>query len=150
QPVPTLPWTSSMIQQAIAGGDLLIDGVLVKGGRPAPKLVSRAELGLLGAGAVIVDVAIDQGGIFDTSRPTTHADPIYLEEGVIHYCVSNMPGAVLRTSTAALTAATTPYVLKLAELGAPKALSADPALARGLMTRGGELVHKNVAAVLGR
>ncbi len=148
--VTTLPSTPSMIRSAITGADIVISGVLVKGGQKAPKLVSREDLKLMGPGAVIVDVAIDQGGIFETSRPTTHAEPVFLEEGVIHYCVANMPGAVPRTSTAALTAATVPYVLKLAALGPAKALSADPALARGLMTRGGELANKDVAAVLGK
>ncbi len=137
-----------MIEGAIAGADVLISGVLVRGGQLAPKLVSREALRTVGAGGVIVDVAIDQGGIFETSRPTTHADPIYVEEGVVHYCVANMPGSVPRTATAALTAATMPYILKLANLGAHKAISADPALASGLMTRGGELVNRDVAAVL--
>jgi alanine dehydrogenase len=148
--VVTLPSTTSMIEGAIAGADVLISGVLVRGGRLAPKLVSREMLRTVGPGAVIVDVAIDQGGIFETSHATTHADPVYIEEGVIHYCVANMPGSVPRTATAALTAATMPYVLKLAELGTARAVSADPALACGLMTRGGELVNKDVAAVLGK
>jgi alanine dehydrogenase len=145
--IVTLPSSASMIESAIVGADVLISGVLVRGGQLAPKLVSREMLRAVGPGAVIVDVAIDQGGIFETSRPTTHAEPTYIEEGVIHYCVANMPGSVPRTATAALTAATTPYVLKMANLGIAKALSADPALASGLMTRGGELVNKDVAAV---
>ncbi len=148
--VTTLPSTPATIEQAIGGADLMISGVLVRGGKTAPKLVSRAALRSAGPGAVVVDVAIDQGGIFETSRPTTHADPIFVEEGVVHYCVANMPGAVPRTSTAALTAATLPYVLKLATLGTAKAVAADPALARGLMTKGGELVNKDVAQALGR
>ena len=115
----------------------------------APKLVSREDLRLAGPGAVIVDVSIDQGGIFETSRATTHADPIFVEEGVVHYCVANMPGAVPRSSTSALTAATLPYVLALAEKGTMQALAADPALAKGLMTRDGELVHSGVAQTLG-
>ncbi len=145
----TLPSTPANIEQAITGADMLISGVLVRGGRRAPKLVSREDLRLVGPGAVIVDVAIDQGGIFETSRPTTHADPVFVEEGVVHYCVANMPGAVPRTSTAALAAATLPYVLKLAQMGTEKALSADPALARGLMTRGGVLANRGVAQTLG-
>jgi alanine dehydrogenase len=148
--VTTLPSTPSMIEGAIVGADVLISGVLVKGGRLAPKLVSRGALRTAGPGAVVVDVAIDQGGIFETSRPTTHADPTYVEEEVVHYAVANMPGAVPRTATAALTAATLPYVLRLANLGAAKALAADPALARGLMTRGGEIVNRDVAQSLGR
>jgi alanine dehydrogenase len=147
--VTTLPSTGANIEKAIEGADLLISGVLVRGGRNAPKLVSRADLRRIGRGAVIVDVAIDQGGIFETSRPTTHDDPIYVEENVVHYCVPNMPGAVPRTATSALTAATLPYVLEIASLGIRKALSADPALARGLMTRDGELVNKGVAQTLG-
>jgi alanine dehydrogenase len=145
----TMPSTPANIDAAIAGADLLISGVNVRGGRAAPKLVSREDLKSVGPGAVIVDVAIDQGGIFETSRPTSHADPVYVEEGVVHYCVANMPGAVPRTSTSALTAATLPYVLALANLGTAKALSADPALAKGLMTRDGELVNRGVAQTLG-
>jgi alanine dehydrogenase len=149
QRVTTLPSTPANIDKAIVGADMLISGVLVRGGRIAPKLVSREDLRSVGAGAVIVDVAIDQGGIFETSRPTTHSEPIYVEEGVVHYCVANMPGAVPRTATAALTAATMPYVLKLANLGLAKAVSSDPALAKGVMTRNGRLVNKGVAATLG-
>jgi alanine dehydrogenase len=146
--VTTLPSTPANIENAIVGADLLISGVLVRGGAAAPKLVSRADLRRVGEGAVIVDVAIDQGGIFETSRPTTHADPIYVEEGVIHYCVANMPGAVPRTSTSALAAATIPYVLELAG-GVDKALASNSALSRGLMTRDGKLVNTAVAAALG-
>jgi alanine dehydrogenase len=148
--VTTLPSHQSVLENAIVSADVLISGVLVHGGGLAPKLVSRLALRTVGQGAVIVDVAIDQGGIFETSRPTTHADPTYVEEGVIHYCVANMPGSVPRTATAALTAATLPYVHKLAGLGISKAISSDPALAAGLMTRGGELVNKDVARTLGK
>jgi alanine dehydrogenase len=144
----TLPSSLANVERAIVGADVLISGVLVRGGSEAPRLVSREDLRSVGAGAVIVDVAIDQGGIFETSRPTTHADPVYVEEGVIHYCVANMPGAVPRSSTAALTAATLAYVLELAQLGTGQALAKDPALAKGLMTRGGELVNKDVAESL--
>ncbi len=148
--VVTLPSTQANIDRAVNGADILISGVLVRGGKPAPKLVSREMLREVGPGAVIVDVAIDQGGIFETSRPTTHADPVFLEEGVVHYCVANMPGAVPRTATAALTAATFPYVERLARFGIAKAISLDPALARGLMTRSGELVNRDVANAVGR
>lgn len=144
----TMPSTLANIEQAIAGADMLISAVLVRGGRAAPRLVSRDDLKIVGPGAVIVDVAIDQGGIFETSRATTHAAPVYVEEGVVHYCVANMPGAVPRTATSALAAATLPYVLKLAEMGIAKAISGDPALARGLMTRQGQLVNKDVAQSL--
>lgn len=146
--VTTITSTPSNIERAIEGADVLISAVNVRGGRLAPKLVSRQELRLVGAGAVLVDVAIDQGGIFETSRPTTHSHPTFVEEGVIHYCVANMPGAVPRSSTNALTAATLPYVLSLAEKGPLKALSSDPGLAKGLMTRDGDVLNAGVAAVL--
>ncbi len=136
--------TPAAIEAALDGADLVISGVNVRGGRVAPKLVTRRMLDLIGAGGVIVDVAIDQGGIFETSRPTTHSDPVFVEEGVVHYCVANMPGAVPRTSTRALAAATSPYVMALADQGAEAALAADASLAKGLMTRGGELVHEGV------
>jgi alanine dehydrogenase len=144
----TLPSTPANIERAIEGADALISGVLVRGGACAPKLVKRDDLKRAGPGAVIVDVAIDQGGIFETSRETTHSDPIFVEEGVVHYCVANMPGAVPHTSTSALTAATLNYVLNLADRGVDEALAADPALARGLMTRNGKLVNESVAAAL--
>jgi alanine dehydrogenase len=146
--VTTITSTPANIEKAIDGADVLIGAVNVRGGRAAPKLVSREALRLCGPGAVIVDVSIDQGGIFETSRPTTHSDPVFVEEGVIHYCVANMPGAVPRTSTSALTAATLPYVLMLAENGPLKALSSDPALAKGLMVRDGLVVNEGVAAAL--
>jgi alanine dehydrogenase len=144
----TLPSTPANIEKVIEGADLLISGALVRGGREAPQLVSRQELSLIGSGGVIVDVAIDQGGTFETSRPTTHHDPVFVEKGVVHYCVANMPGAVPRTSTSALTAATLSYVLKLAQLRTDEALKADPALARGLMTRDGDLVNTEVREAL--
>ncbi len=147
--VTTMTSTPANIERAIAGADLLISAVNVRGGRAAPKLVSREELRLAGPGAVIVDVSIDQGGIFETSRPTTHSDPVFVEEGVVHYCVANMPGAVPRSSTSALTAATLPYVLSIAQAGPLKALSTDPALEKGLMTRDGDLVAVGAAQALG-
>jgi alanine dehydrogenase len=104
----------------------------------------------MGPGAVVVDVSIDQGGCTETSRPTTHADPIYVEEGVVHYCVPNMPGAVPYTATGALTAATLPYLLRLADLGPEAALRADPALAKGLNTYKGHLTYEPVARAQGR
>jgi alanine dehydrogenase len=103
----------------------------------------------MGEGAVVVDVCIDQGGISETSRPTTHSDPIYVEEGVVHYCVGNMPGAVPRTSTEALTSATLPYVLKLAASGGLDALREDASLAAGANTINGKLVSEAVAAAQG-
>jgi alanine dehydrogenase len=132
--------TPESLRRSIEAADVLISGILIHGGAAAPRLLKRDDLRLLGPGAVVVDVSIDQGGILDTSRPTTHAEPIYVEEGVIHYCVANMPGAVPRTATAALTAATLPYLLQLANLGVETALARDPALARGLMTQNGALM----------
>lgn len=127
----------------LRGADILIGAVFVPSGL-APKLVTREMVRSMGPGAVIVDVGIDQGGICETSRPTSHRDPVYVEEGVVHYCVPNMPGAVPRTSTEALTAATLPYVLRLADKGLD-ALRGDSPLAAGAMTIGGKLVSKAVA-----
>jgi alanine dehydrogenase len=137
----------AVLAEELAGADILIGAVLVPGGI-APKLVTREMVRSMGEGAVIIDVCIDQGGICETSRPTTHRDPIYVEEGVIHYCVPNMPGAVPRTSTEALTAATLPYVLRLAERGL-EALREDPALAAGAATINGRLVARAVAEAQG-
>jgi alanine dehydrogenase len=144
--VRTDPLTPETLRREIEGADLLISGILIHGGAAAPRLLNREDLRRLGPGAVVVDVSIDQGGILETSRPTTHAAPTYVEEGVIHYCVANMPGAVPRTSTAALTAATLPYVLQLANLGTEAALAGDAALAQGLMTQEGELMTEAVPA----
>jgi alanine dehydrogenase len=132
-----------VLEEELRGADILIGAVLVPGG-VAPKLVTREMVRSMGPGAVIVDVCIDQGGICETSRVTTHTDPIFVDEGVIHYCVANMPGAVPRTSTEALTAATLPYVLKLAERGLD-ALRDDEALAFGASTINGKLVSEAVA-----
>lgn len=133
----------SMLAEELAGADVLIGAVLVPGGI-APKLVSREMVRSMGEGAVIVDVGIDQGGICETSRLTSHSEPIYVEEGVIHYCVPNMPGAAPRTSTEALTGATLPYVLKLANRGLD-ALRADESLALGAATIDGKLTAEPVA-----
>jgi alanine dehydrogenase len=124
--------------------DVVIGAVLVHGAR-APKIVSRGMIREMRPGSVAVDVSIDQGGCFETSRPTTHSDPIYVEESVIHYCVANIPGAVARTSTLALTSATLPYVLKISDEGLERAASSDPALMKGLSTLRGELVSEPVA-----
>ena len=132
-----------VIAEELAGADILVGAVLVPGGI-APKLVSRAMVRSMGAGAVIVDVGIDQGGICETSHPTSHDDPVFVEEGVIHYCVPNMPGAVPITSTEALTGATLPYVLKLADRGVD-ALRDDASLAAGASTINGKLTSKPVA-----
>ena len=118
-------------------------------GGKAPKVITRQMVRSMGAGAVIIDVSIDQGGTTETSRPTTHADPTYVEEGVIHYCVPNMPGAVPRTSTEALTSATLPYVLRLANEG-ENALRQDPALALGVNIMRGKITSQPLARAIGQ
>jgi len=137
----------SVLEEELRGADIMIGAVLVPGGI-APKLVSREMVHSMGDGAVIVDVCIDQGGISITSRPTSHGDPTYVEEGVVHYCVPNMPGAVPRTSTEALTSATLPYVLRLAEHGL-EILREDAALAAGASTIDGKLTSEAVAQAQG-
>jgi len=122
--------------------------VLVPGTK-APKLVTREMIASMRPGSVAVDIAIDQGGCFETSRPTTHSEPTYVEEGVIHYCVANIPGAVARTSTLALTSSTLPYLMNVARLGITGAARAYPALAAGLTTLDGTLVSEPVAAAHG-
>jgi alanine dehydrogenase len=128
----------------VAEADVVIGAVLVPGAK-APKLVSRDMIATMRPGSVVVDIAIDQGGCFETSRPTTHSDPTYVEEGVIHYCVANIPGAVARTSTLALTSATLPYLVRVARDGVVAAATADPALRLGLSTLDGALVNQPVA-----
>lgn len=140
--------TPEAIARALASADLVISSVLVPGDR-APRLITRESLRGMRRGAVIVDVAIDQGGSAETSRPTTHDDPYYVEEGIVHYCVTNMPAAVPRTSTLALTAATLPYLLKVARLGVEGALKEDAALRAGLNTRDGMVTCRGVARALG-
>ena len=134
----------ALLAAYIAESDVVIGAVLVPGAK-APKLVSREMIASMRPGSVAVDIAIDQGGCFETSRPTTHSDPTYVEEGVVHYCVANIPGAVARTSTMALTAATLPYLTLVAAKGIAGAASTDPALAKGLSTLGGHLVSEPVA-----
>ena len=128
------------IAEWTAKSDLVVGAVLVSGDK-APQVVSKEMVGAMEENSVIVDVAIDQGGCIETSHPTTHAEPIYKEQGVIHYCVTNMPALTPRTSTEALTCATLPYVLKLANLGVAKALESDSALRGGLQTQNGRAVH---------
>ncbi len=140
--------TPQAVAEELVGADLAILSVLVPGAA-APKVVTREMVRSMGKGAVIVDVSIDQGGASETSRPTTHSDPTYIEEGVIHYCVSNMPGAVPQTSTKALTSATLPYVEELANLGVTEALRADRTLAAALSTYDGKLVRGPVAEEFG-
>jgi alanine dehydrogenase len=140
--------SKSAIAEAIKRSQVVIGAVLVPGAA-APKLVTRDQLKTMMRGSVLVDIAIDQGGCFETSKATTHSDPVYEIDGVIHYCVANMPGAVARTSAFALNNATLPFVLKLANKGAEAAMAADPHLAAGLNVSGGKIRHQAVAEALG-
>jgi len=132
------------ILEELPSADLVIGAVLISGAK-APKLVTRPDLRLLPPGAVIVDVAVDQGGCVETIKPTTHEDPTYFVDGILHYAVANMPGGVPRTSTLALTNATLPYGLKLARQGWRAACKADPALRLGLNVVEGKVVYPGVA-----
>ncbi|MDQ3374990.1 MAG: alanine dehydrogenase [Acidobacteriota bacterium] len=143
--VQTLASSRYAIEEAISHADLIIGAVLVVGAA-APKLVTRDMLKLIPNGAVLVDVAVDQGGCFETTHATTHSNPTYYEEGVLHYCVANMPGAVPRTSTFALTNATLPYALDLANKGFEKAIKEDSGLEEGVNTYSGKLTYEAVAA----
>ena len=140
--------SKAAIAAAVKSASLVIGAVLIPGAA-APKLVTRDMLKTMKRGSVLVDIAIDQGGCFETSRPTTHDDPVFEIDGVIHYCVANMPGAVARTSAFALNNATLPFALKLANLGAEKAMKADKYLAEGLNVSGGKIRHQAVAEALG-
>jgi alanine dehydrogenase len=139
--------TTQAIERLVAEADLVIGAVLIAGAT-APKLVTRAMIKKMKTGAVLVDISIDQGGCFETSRPTTHDNPTFVVDGVIHYCVANMPGAVPRTSTYALTNATLPYVRALADHGWREALRRDPGLAGGLNVDAGQITHAVVAQAL--
>jgi len=145
--VRTVHASELAIEELLPGADLVIGAVLVPGAR-APRLVRREHLVCMRSGSVLVDISIDQGGCFETSRPTTHSDPVYEVDGVVHYCVTNMPGAVAATSTRALTNATLDYALRLADLGPEAALEADPRFARGLNVADGRIVHDTVAAAV--
>lgn len=147
--VTSLFSTTEVLEQQLAQSDAVIGSVLIPGAA-TPRLVSREMLALMRPGSVLVDVAIDQGGCFATSRPTTHRDPTYIVDGIVHYCVSNMPGAVPRTSTFALTNATLPYVLQLAGRGWRKAMAADSGLLQGLNVHAGHITCAAVAEALGR
>ncbi len=139
--------SKAAIAQAVKEAELVIGAVLVPGAA-APKLVTRDMLKTMKRGSVLVDIAIDQGGCFETSRPTTHEDPVFEVDGVIHYCVANMPGAVARTSTFALNNATLPFAVRLANLGAAEAMRRDPLLANGLNVSDGKIRHQAVAEAL--
>ena len=140
--------TPDLIGAALPDADLVIGAVLIPGAA-APKLVKRADLREMKAGSVLVDVAIDQGGCFETSHPTTHADPTFVVDDVIHYCVANMPGAAPLTSTYALSAATGPYIQRLARKGVDGAIAEDPGFAEGLNVRAGRIEHPAVSRSLG-
>lgn len=140
--------TPAVMEQRLAEADLVIGAVLIPGAA-APKLVSREMLGLMKEGAVLVDVAIDQGGCFETSKATTHADPIYIVDGIVHYCVANMPGAVARTSTYALNAATIYYAKRIARVGWKEAMREDKHLLNGLNVCEGKLTIQAVADAQG-
>jgi alanine dehydrogenase len=147
--VETMLSSPQALADAIVGADLLVGAVLVEG-RRAPVVVTREMVRSMGPGAVIVDVAVDQGGCVETTRPTDHVHPIYVEEGVVHYAVPNMPGAVPRTSSRALTGLTLPYILAVANGGFEAAVRADPALWRAVNTYCGTITHRGVAESLGR
>jgi alanine dehydrogenase len=142
--IVTCASTQAVIEEAVPAADLLIGAVLVPGAR-APKLVSRALVAKMKPGSVIVDVAVDQGGCIETTKPTTHSDPVYVVDGVLHYCVANMPGIVPRTSTLALTNATLPYLLRLASLGMAAAVQADAGFAKGVNILNGKVTCRAVA-----
>lgn len=146
--VSLLMSSTLQVEESIAKADVVIGAVLIPGAR-APKLVTREMLREMKHAAVIVDVAIDQGGCIETARPTTHSDPVYEVDGVTHYCVANMPGGVPITSTKALTNATLPYVEAIAEHGLAGAVARDPALARGVNVLGGKITHAAVAEAHG-
>ncbi len=145
--VTTLAATKSVIADAVIDADLVIGAALVAGGK-APQLISAELISQMQPGAVLVDIAIDQGGIAATSRPTTHGDPVYIVDDVVHYCVANMPGAVPRSAAHALTNAILPYALVLADNGADQAMSADPHLRAGLNVQNGAITHEVVAEAL--
>ena len=139
--------SKAAIASAVVKAHLVIGAVLVPGAA-APKLVTRDMLKTMKRGSVMVDIAIDQGGCFETSHATTHDDPVFTVDGIIHYCVANMPGAVARTSAFALNNATLPFAMRLANLGAEAAMTADPHLAAGLNVSGGHIRHQAVADAL--
>jgi alanine dehydrogenase len=147
--VYTLASNSYNVARAVQNADLVIGGVLIPGAA-APKIVTRQMVSRMKKGAVVVDVAIDQGGCIETGHPTTHSDPSFLVDGVVHYCVTNMPAAVPNTSTLALTNATFPYVLRLAQHGAASAIKADPGMCEGVNTYAGQLTYQGVAQSQGR
>ena len=147
--IETILSNEASVEEEVAGADLVVGAVLLPGGAQAPHLVKRYMLKKMPSRSVIVDVAIDQGGCVETSRPTTHSDPTYVEEGVVHYCVANMPGAVARTSTLALTGVTLPYGLTIANKGLEQTVRDDAALAKGVNVYRGKLTIESVATAHG-
>src|SRR5262249_13075047 len=146
--IQTVASNAYEVERSVLDADLVIGAVLVTGAK-APKLVSNDLVRRMKPGSVLVDIAIDQGGCFEDSHPTTHADPVFMVHNSVFYCVANMPGAVPHTSTYALTNATLPYVVELADKGWHAALAADPALAEGLATHEGQLTNAPVGAAHG-
>ena len=136
------------IRDLIPSADVVVGAVLIPGAK-APRLVTREMLKTMKPGSILVDVAIDQGGCFETSKPTTHGDPIYMVDGVVHYCVANMPGAVPKTSTMALTNATLPYAVEIANKGWKKAMRENPEIKLGANVVKGKVTYKGVADALG-
>jgi alanine dehydrogenase len=146
--VRTLPMTAHALEEEIVDADIIVGAVLVPGGR-TPVLITREMLGTMQKGSVIVDVSVDQGGCVETSRPTTHDDPVFMVDGIVHYCVANMPGAYPRTSTLALTNATLPYVKIIVGEGIEKAVETDPIIRSALNTYRGKIVNRALAESLG-
>jgi len=147
--VHTLYANEQNLEEMLPEVDLIVGAVLVTGAT-APKLLTRPMLRKMKKGAVIVDLAIDQGGCFETSRPTSHENPVFIDEGIVHYCVTNMPAAYPLTSTEGLTGATLPYIRRIADLGLESAMVMVPGLSGGLNTWSGHVTHKAVARSLGR
>jgi len=141
----TVVYSPEILSELLKASDIAISTVLIHGGASAPKLITRDMLKKMKGGAVFVDIAIDQGGVSETSRPTTHTDPVFMEEGVLHYCVANMPGAYPKTATVALTNATIPYIRKLADYGCIDAIKNDSALSLGVNIFNGFVTNKAVA-----
>jgi alanine dehydrogenase len=146
--IVTLASNQAWIDQAVTEADLVIGAVLVRGAK-APRLVSRSVIARMRPGSVVVDVSVDQGGCFETTRVTTHSDPVYLVDGVLHYCVANMPGIVPRTATFALTNATLPFIVRIASAGVQQAIKTDPGLAKGVNLMNGRVTCKAVAEAHG-
>jgi alanine dehydrogenase len=147
--IATLKSYSQNIEEAVLKSDLVVGAVLIPGAK-APRLVTREMVSRMSKGSVIVDVAVDQGGCVETCKPTTLDHPTFVVDGVVHYCVANMPGAVSQSSTYALTNATLIYAKKMAELGVEKAIASDPAFALGVNCKAGKVIHPAVAQALGK